>query len=106
MTFLFYTMIFLFLLLCGILCLVILLQESKSMGLGASFGGDAGDSLFGTSTADVLKKFTGWLAAIFMVVCVVLSLWSAGIGRSSIKKLPLTIEEARETSNSSADLVE
>jgi preprotein translocase subunit SecG len=96
MTFLFYTTIFMFLLLCGILCCVILLQESKSMGLGASFGGDTGDSLFGTSTADVLKKFTGWLAVIFMVVCLVLSLWSSGIGRSKIKSLPLTIEEVSQ----------
>ena len=94
MTFLFYTMLFMFLLLCGVLCIVILLQESKSMGLGASFGGDSGDSLFGTSTADVLKKFTGWLAAIFMVVCVVLSMWSAGMGRSKISSIPLTIEQA------------
>lgn len=98
MTFLFYSTLFVFLLLCGVLCLVILLQESKSMGLGASFGGDAGDSLFGTSTAEVLKKFTGWLVAIFMVVCVVLSLWSAGIGRSKVTTLPLTIEERADVS--------
>lgn len=92
MIFLFYTTLFLFLLLCGILCLVILLQESKSMGLGASFGGDAGDSLFGTSTADVLKKFTGWLAVIFMVTCIVLSFWCAGIGRKP-SSIPLSIEQ-------------
>lgn len=101
MTFLFYSTLFLFLLLCGILCLVILLQESKSMGLGASFGGDAGDSFFGTSTADVLKKFTGWLAAIFMVVCVLLSLWSAGLGRVKAAPLPVTIEEASSASHAS-----
>jgi preprotein translocase subunit SecG len=99
MTFLFYTTLFIFLLLCGILCIVILLQESKSMGLGASFGGDSGDSLFGTSTADVLKKFTGYLAGIFMVVCVILSLWSAGIGRSKVSSIPLTIEQAVDSSS-------
>ena len=51
--------LFLFIGLCALLCFVILIQESKSLGLGASFGGDAGDSLFGTSTASVLKKFYG-----------------------------------------------
>lgn len=97
MIFLFYTTIFLFLLLCALLCAVILLQESKSMGLGASFGGDAGDSLFGTSTADILKKFTGWLSVIFMGTCIVLSLWSSGIAHSKIKTLPLTIEQEAQS---------
>jgi len=92
MTFLFYLALFLFIALSGLLCLVILVQESKSMGLGASFGGDAGESLFGTSTADVLKKFTAYLAAIFMISCVLLSLWSAALGRTSVQE-PLSIEE-------------
>jgi len=93
MTFIFYLALFLFMGLCALLCFVILVQESKSMGLGASFGGDAGDSLFGTSTADVLKKFTGWLALVFMISCVVLSLWSAAMGRGKNAALPFTIEQ-------------
>ena len=95
MTIVFYMALFLFVGLCALLCLVILIQESKSMGLGASFGGDAGDSLFGTSTADVLKKFTAWLATIFMISCVLLSLWSAALARPKAKA-PVTIEEAVE----------
>ena len=55
---LFYLSLILFLVLCFVLCVSILVQESKSLGLGASFGGDPGESLFGTSTAEVLKKFT------------------------------------------------
>lgn len=92
MMILFYIGLFLFMLLCGLLCLVILVQESKSMGLGASFGGDAGESLFGTSTADVLKKFTGWLACIFLASCVILSAWSSALGKPQ-HKTPVTIEE-------------
>lgn len=86
MTFLFYTAIFLFLLVCILLCLVILVQESKSMGLGASFGGDPGESLFGTSTAAVLKKFTAYLAIIFVIGCILLSIWSGAMGKP--KNLP------------------
>lgn len=74
--------IILFLMLCLLLCFVILIQESKSTGLGASFGGDTGDSLFGASTADVLKRFTGWLGVIFLASCVLLSLWTASLARS------------------------
>lgn len=90
---LFYIVLFLFIGLCALLCFVILVQESKSLGLGASFGGDAGDSLFGTSTASVLKKFTAYLAGIFLIICLVLSLWSSSIGRAKKAPLNVNIEE-------------
>lgn len=82
MTIVYYLFIFLFLLLSVMLCFVILIQESKSSGLGASFGGDTGDSLFGTSTPEILKKVTAWLAAIFLGGCILLSLWTGAMGRS------------------------
>lgn len=81
-SFFYFTAITLFLLLSVILCFVILIQESKSSGLGASFGGAASDSLFGTSTADVLKSFTAWLAVVFFISCIILSLWTSALGRS------------------------
>lgn len=92
MTFLYFLSIGLFMLLCALLCFVVLIQESKSTGLGASFGGEASDSLFGTSTADVLKTFTGWLAVAFFVCCILLSLWTSSMARvktSSSASLPL-----------------
>lgn len=92
MTVIYYLAIFIFMFLCAILCLVILVQESKSMGLGASFGGDPGDSLFGTSTATVLKKFTAYLGAVFMIACVLLSIWSSSMGRTQPKE-PVQIEQ-------------
>ena len=92
MTVLYFTVIGFFILLCALLTLIILVQESKSMGLGASFGGDPGESVFGTSTAEVLKKMTAYLALVFMVACVVLSLWSKTLGTPRTKVAP-TIEE-------------
>jgi preprotein translocase subunit SecG len=94
MTFIYFTAIALFIFLCMLLCFVILIQESKSTGLGASFGGDAGESLFGTSTADVLKKFTAWLAVIFLASCILLSVWTASLGRSKTNSnaAPFTME--------------
>lgn len=86
MTFIYYFSIALFMLVCFILCTTILLQESKSMGLGgASFGGDSSDALFGTSTASVLKKFTAVLASIFLIGCITLSLWTAKLGHKAPK---------------------
>lgn len=96
MTFLFYLAIFLFMALCGVLCLVILVQESKSLGLGASFGGDPGESLFGTSTAAVLKKLTAWLAVAFMIGCVLLSIWSSSMGESKVESIQTAIEEMQK----------
>ncbi len=81
MTAVFYLFLSVFLLFCFFLCFIILIQESKSLGLGASFGGDTGDSVFGTSTAEVLKKFTSYLLAIFLASCVILSLWTSHLGR-------------------------
>jgi|694.fasta_scaffold16970_9 preprotein translocase subunit SecG len=95
MTFLYFSAIFLFMLLCAVLCFVVLIQESKSTGLGASFGGEGGDSLFGTSTADVLKKFTAWLAVAFLIACVLLSLWTSSMGRAraTLNAAPFTMDK-------------
>ncbi len=96
MGFLFGFSLIVFILVAVVLCMVILVQESKSMGLGASFGGDSGESLFGTSTADVLKKITSVLAATFMILCVVLSLWTSAVQRKRNIVIPTpTVEEAQ-----------
>lgn len=90
MTVIYYLFLFLFLFLTAILCLSILVQESKSSGLGASFGGDAGDSLFGTSTPEILKKVTAWLSVFFFCGCIILSIWTGAMGRSQQKAGPGT----------------
>lgn len=82
-TFLFYFFLTLFIVLSLVLSFLILIQESKSLGLGASFGGDSGNSLFGTSTAEVLKRLTAYLSAFFLVGCILLSLWSASLSPNS-----------------------
>ena len=95
MTFIYIISLILFMILCAVLCFVILIQESKSSGLGASFGGDTSDSLFGTSTADVLKRFTGWLAVVFLASCILLSLWTSAMERAPVQEVERsTIEEA------------
>ena len=96
MTFLYFTTIVLFMLLCLLLCFVILIQESKSSGLGASFGGETGDSLFGTSTAEVLKAFTGWLAVAFLAGCLALSFWTSAMGRGTTSNAPSFTMEQNE----------
>ncbi|BAE81465.1 conserved hypothetical protein [Chlamydia felis Fe/C-56] len=92
MTALFYSFLFIFLLLCIILCGLILIQESKSMGLGSSFGVDSGDSVFGVSTPDILKKVTAWLAVAFCFSCLFLSFATTHLGKKS-QELPINALE-------------
>lgn len=97
MTFVFYFLLFVFWFLCCLLIFSVLMQESKSMGLGASFGGDVKDSIFGTSTANVLKKITVYLASFFLIFCILLSFYSSALGRrENLKKKELEIEEVVE----------
>jgi len=86
MTFFYFFAIALFLLIAFVLCLVVLVQEGKGGGLGTSFGGggDASDSLFGTSTPEILKKFTGWVAVAFMCTSLILSFWTSSLARSGM----------------------
>ncbi|KPK32891.1 MAG: preprotein translocase subunit SecG [Chlamydiae bacterium SM23_39] len=81
MSFIFYFFLFVFFIVCILLIFIVLMQDSKSMGLGASFGDDTRDSVFGTATADVLKKITIYFATIFLISCLILSFWSSGLGR-------------------------
>lgn len=95
MTFFFYVVLTLFLFISALLSVVVLMQESKSMGLGAlGGGGDMGSSLFGTSTVDVVKKFTAYLAACFLMLAVCLSLWASVISHKNSAVIP-PIEEVQ-----------
>ena len=85
MSFFYFITIALLLFVCLLLCLVVLAQEGKGGGLGASFGGDNSDSLFGTSTPAILKKVTGYLAIAFLALCVILSCWTGSLGRQQMK---------------------
>lgn len=77
--------IFLFVFICLFLCFLILIQDSQSSGLGSTFGGgQAADSMQHVSAAQVLKKFTAWLVAFFFISCLIMSFWTASLGRHSI----------------------
>ena len=62
------------LLVCILLTLLVLMQKPRSEGLGAAFGGNFTDSIFGAQTSDVLTKGTIWLGGVFMVLTLVLGL--------------------------------
>jgi len=93
MIFLYYFSLILFVLICLITCFSVLIQESKSMGLGATFGGESASAFFGASTADVLKKFTAILGGIFLASCLILSIWSAMIEPTKIDTRSIEVDQ-------------
>jgi preprotein translocase subunit SecG len=63
-----------FVLVSAIMVLIILMQRPKSEGLGAAFGAGVTENIFGAQTTNVLVKFTTWLAGIFFVLTLGLSI--------------------------------
>ncbi|MCP4175638.1 MAG: preprotein translocase subunit SecG, partial [Fuerstiella sp.] len=57
---------------CLMLIGLVLLQKSKSEGLGMAFGAGAGESLFGARAGNVLSKATVVIGIVFMACCLVL----------------------------------
>lgn len=73
----------------GILLIgLILVQRSKSQGMGLAFGGAMGESLFGARAGNVLTRITVVLAVIFLVNTTLLSMMSRGGARSVVDSLP------------------
>ena len=58
------------------LTIVILMQSSKGGGLAGSFAGGSMGTVFGVRrTADFLSKATGYLAFVFIALCLVINLF-------------------------------
>ena len=97
MSFVFIT---LFVLVSFLLILVILLQPGKGSGMGAIGGGGGGGTVFGARGAvGFLGKMTGWLAAAFMVLALILarmSIDSSGV-TPGLKTTPQPLQEVTET---------
>ena len=66
-----------------LMMLVILMQRPKSEGLGAAFGGGVTENIFGAQTTNVLTTITTWLASIFFIIVLALSILYAHRGAPS-----------------------
>jgi preprotein translocase subunit SecG len=66
-----------------LMMLVILMQRPKSEGLGAAFGGGVTENIFGAQTTTVLTPLTTWLASIFFLLVLALSVLYAHRGAPS-----------------------
>ena len=70
---------------CGLLLItVVLLQKTKSQGMGMAFGAGMGESLFGSQVGNVLTKVTVVLAIVFMANTTILAVMGSGKGTGSV----------------------
>ena len=63
----------LFVLAAVVLTLVVLIQDDKGEGIGGLFGGGSGTP-FGSRSGNVLTRFTGIVAAVFLVTAIIVGL--------------------------------
>ncbi len=69
---------------CLALIGLVLLQKSKSEGLGLAFGGGGNDSLFGARAGNVLTKATIGIGVLFLVNTLVLGVLFSGSANTSL----------------------
>jgi len=63
---------------------IILIQKTKSQGMGLAFGSGMGESLFGSQVGNVLTKATVVLSIIFLINTTLLAMLGAGRRTSSV----------------------
>jgi preprotein translocase subunit SecG len=83
-----------------ILIVLVLVQDSKSGGMGGAFGGGGSNSVFGATGATTLaQQLTRIVAGIFAVTCVALTIFSARSHKSVIDALgaPTAPAAAKDT---------
>jgi len=59
---------------CLLIVGLVLIQRSKSEGMGLAFGSGAGESLFGARAGNVLSRATTVLAIVFLVTTLLLGI--------------------------------
>jgi preprotein translocase subunit SecG len=75
---LYYLVVTLYVLVCGLLIITILLQQGKGGDIANAFGGGSSQAVFGArSGATLLTRATSVLAGLFVVGALVLTVWGA-----------------------------
>ena len=73
---------------CLLLVGLVLLQKSKSEGLGMAFGAGAGESLFGARAGNVLSRATTVISIVFLVNTLLLGVLFAQKDKTIMDSVP------------------
>ena len=81
---LYYLIVTLYVIVCGLLIVTILLQQGKGGDIASAFGGGTSQAVFGArSGATLLTRVTSVLAALFVIGALTLAAWGTR-GTSSV----------------------
>jgi preprotein translocase subunit SecG len=81
---LYYFVLALYIIVCGLLIITILLQQGKGGDIASAFGGGTSQAVFGArSGATLLTRATSVLAALFIIGSLMLTVWGTR-GPSSV----------------------
>ena len=81
---LYYLVVTLYIIVCGLLIVTILLQQGKGGDIASAFGGGSSQAVFGArSGATLLTRATSVLAALFVIGSLTLTVWGTR-GSSSV----------------------
>lgn len=89
---------------CLFLIGLILLQKSKSEGLGLAFGAGAGESLFGARAGNVLSKATVVLGIVFLANTILLGMLFAQKDKMLMDSAPSPIAQPAAAQNQPIDV--
>ena len=82
---LYYLVVTLYVLTCGLLIITILLQQGKGGDIANAFGGGSSQAVFGArSGATLLTRATSVLAALFVIGALTLTVWGTRGGSSVV----------------------
>src|SRR5436190_10311218 len=93
----YYFVVTLYVVICGLLIVTILLQQGKGGDIANAFGGGSSQAVFGArSGATLLTRATAVLAALFVIVAMTLTVWGSrgpssvvgGVGGPAAPQLP------------------
>ena len=80
-----------------LLIAVVLMQASQGGGLSGTFGGNAASSVLGGQNAgNVLSRITTWLATLFLVLAVIISVLSGPTDESTASLVKRAAENRPE----------
>lgn len=82
---------------------VILLQRSKSEGLGLAFGASTGESLFGARAGNVLTKITVILGIVFMASALLLGVLYAKKDQPLMDQVTTNLVESESVSEAAGE---
>ena len=104
LTFFIYALTAVLVLDCILIVLLVLVQlPKKEAGMGQAFGGAATDALFGAGSGNVLTKATKWLAGIFFVLAIALTIMGSAQTSGSGGRLQRIMQEHKPAQTAPAN---